>query len=84
MCLSCAGRILEVDGDRHEAVVEIDGSRRAVSLAVLALDGTSVEIGDWVLVHTGFAMEVLDAATAADLVALHREVVGSGRPDRTE
>ena len=77
MCLSCAGRVLQIDGDRHEAVVDVDGSHRRVSLAVLSLDGRGVEVGEWVLIHTGFAMEVLDEASAADLIALHREVSGA-------
>ncbi len=81
MCISCAGRVVEIDAERHEAVVEVDGAERTVSLAVLTLDGRAVAVGDWVLLHTGFAMEVLDPEAAADLVALHRDVAGSGRAE---
>lgn len=77
MCLSCAGRIVEIDSDMHEAFADIDGHLCTVSLAILTLEGRSVAIGEWVLVHTGFAMEVLDPAVASELVALHREVTAT-------
>ena len=74
MCLSCAGRVLEVDAELHEAIVDVDGSARRVSLALSVLEGVDVGAGDWVLVHTGFVMGVIDEAEATELVALHREV----------
>ena len=74
MCLSMPARVLAVDGAGREAVVEIDGAERRVSLAVLTLDGRSVEPGTWLLVHTGLAVETLDPDDAAELVALHRSL----------
>jgi hydrogenase assembly chaperone HypC/HupF len=74
MCLSMPARVLTVDGAGREAVVEIDGAERRVSLAVLTLDGRTVEPGVWLLVHTGLAVETLDPADAAELVALHRSL----------
>ena len=66
--------MLTVDGAGREAVVDIDGVERRVSLAVLTLDGRTVEPGAWLLVHTGLAVETLDPADAAELVALHRSL----------
>lgn len=74
MCLSAAGPILSVDLDRYEAVVDVDGTERTVSLAVLALEGGAPAPGDWVVVHTGFAVEVLDDGAVADLRALRAEM----------
>lgn len=74
MCLSCAGRVVEIDAERHLAVVESEGAHHTVSLAVLALEGAVVSPGDWVLLHTGFAMEILDPHVAAEMVAFHRQV----------
>ncbi|HEX6312355.1 MAG TPA: HypC/HybG/HupF family hydrogenase formation chaperone, partial [Acidimicrobiia bacterium] len=68
------GPILSVDDDRHEAVVDVDGAPRTVSLAVLALEGGVPGPGDWVVVHTGFAVEVLDERAVADLLALRAEM----------
>ncbi|HEY5012749.1 MAG TPA: HypC/HybG/HupF family hydrogenase formation chaperone [Acidimicrobiia bacterium] len=67
-------RVLSVDGAGREAVVDVDGAERRVSLAVLTLDGRTVEPGVWLLVHTGLAVETLDPADAAELVALHRSL----------
>ncbi len=74
MCLSMPARVLAVDRAGREAVVEVDGAERRVSLAVLTLDGRSVEPGTWLLVHTGLAVETLDPDDAAELVALHRSL----------
>ncbi|HEX7525518.1 MAG TPA: HypC/HybG/HupF family hydrogenase formation chaperone [Gaiellaceae bacterium] len=67
-------RVLAVDSAGRDAVVEIDGAERRVSLAVLTLDGRTVEPGAWLLVHTGLAVETLDPADAAELLALHRSL----------
>jgi hydrogenase expression/formation protein HypC len=67
MCLTLAGRVARVEGEH--AVVEVDGRERQVSLAMLQLEGTAVAVGDWVLVHTGFAAAVLDPAEGEELAA---------------
>jgi hydrogenase assembly chaperone HypC/HupF len=74
MCLSMPARVLAVDRAGREAVVEVDGAERRVSLVVLTLDGRSVEPGTWLLVHTGLAVETLGPDDAAELVALHRSL----------
>ncbi len=74
MCLSMPARVLEVDDAGREAVVDIGGAEKLVSLAVLSLEGRSVERGTWLLVHTGLAVETLDPGDAAELVALHRSL----------
>lgn len=79
MCLSAAGRIVSIDADGHQAVVDVDGTTRIVSLAVLTLEGRALASGDWVMVHTGFALEVLDEASVTDLLAL-REQMREGEP----
>lgn len=68
MCLTAAGRVLSVDDDRGAAVVQAEGRRREVSLAPIVLDGGRVAPGDWVLVHTGFAVAVIDERDARELI----------------
>lgn len=72
MCVSLPARVVEVDRGRGAATVDVDGARRTVSLVVLDFDGRAVRPGDWVLVHTGFAVSVLEPRHAADLAELHR------------
>jgi hydrogenase assembly chaperone HypC/HupF len=75
MCLSEAGRVMAVhDG---EAMVDVDGIERPVSLAPIVLEGRVVAIGDWLLVHTGLAVDLLDEATATELTAFSRLARGS-------
>jgi hydrogenase expression/formation protein HypC len=79
MCLSLAGRISRIEGE--QALVDVDGRERRVSLALLVLEGEPVAPGDWVLVHTGFAVSLLDAAEGNELARLRREMGGSGREE---
>jgi hydrogenase expression/formation protein HypC len=65
MCISQPARVIEVDADRSEAVVEIDGARKHVSLAVMTLEGEPVASGDWVLVNTGLALGRIEPSEAA-------------------
>jgi hydrogenase assembly chaperone HypC/HupF len=59
MCLSDIGRVVEVDRARHAARVEITGTTAEVSTLVLDLDGRPVEVGAWLVIHTGLAVERL-------------------------
>jgi len=67
MCLAIPGEIVELLADRADlAKVDVAGVRRAVNIGLL--DGVSV--GDWVLVHVGFAMSKIDEAEAAATLEL--------------
>ena len=65
MCLAIPGRIVEiVDEDLQLAKAEVSGVRRNINISLVNGDGESVEIGDWVLIHVGFAMSKIDEAEA--------------------
>jgi len=68
MCLGVPAKILET-GD-GTAVVELGGVRREIS--VMLVDDVSV--GEWVIVHAGFAIEKLSEEEAAVTLALFREI----------
>ena len=57
-------------------MADVQGRARRVSLAVLDLEGTSVSPGDWVIVHTGFAVRRIEPDDALELLALHRQLTG--------
>ena len=68
MCLGIPGRIVAIDdAARKLATVDISGVRRQVNVACVVDDAHPVEscVGDWVLVHVGFAMSRLDEEEAA-------------------
>jgi hydrogenase expression/formation protein HypC len=59
-----------VSADDTSAVVDVGGSHRSVSLAVLVLEDRAPEPGEWVLIHTGLAVEIIDEEAASVLTEL--------------
>lgn len=77
MCVGIPGQIVEiVDAATDTALVEIGGIRRAVNISCVAGQGRSHAacIGDWVLVHVGFAMSRIDESEAMKTLDLLREL----------
>lgn len=77
MCLGIPGKIVEVqDPARRLATVEVAGVRRVVGIACIVDESHPPEacLGDWVLVHVGFAMARIDEAEAARTLELMREL----------
>lgn len=70
MCVTDVGCVVAVAADGATAELVGGGPRRPVSLAFLVLEGTPVAVGDWVQVHTGLAVAVLDEERAAQVLAL--------------
>jgi len=65
MCLAIPGRIVEiVDADLQLAKAEVGGVRRNINTALLDGNDAGVQVGDWVLIHVGFAMSRIDEAEA--------------------
>ena len=69
MCLAIPARVAELQ-DNDTAVVELGGVRKQISLALV--DGVSV--GDYVIVHVGYALNRLDPDEAAKTLALFAEI----------
>ncbi|MBI1418267.1 MAG: HypC/HybG/HupF family hydrogenase formation chaperone [Limimaricola sp.] len=76
MCLGIPGRITAItDAGRQMALAEVSGVRREVNLACVADDGPlEALVGQWVLIHVGFAMAVIDADEAARTLDALREL----------
>lgn len=68
MCLGIPGQVVEIhDPAQLRAKVEVEGVRREVSIALIGLDGPDpARVGDWVLVHVGFAMAKIDEDEARE------------------
>jgi hydrogenase expression/formation protein HypC len=65
MCLAIPGKIVElIPESPHLATVEVTGVRRRVDLGLL--DDDKPAVGDWVLIHVGFAMSKISEREAAD------------------
>ena len=73
MCLAFPAKVLEIDGDL--ATVEHSGIKRSASLMLLP----EARVGDYVLVHAGFAMQVVDEREVKIRDALVAEMNGAPR-----
>lgn len=69
MCLAIPSKIIEIENQM--ATVEVDGVRKKVSLLLLE----DAKIGDYVIVHAGFAIQIVDEAAALESLQLIREAV---------
>lgn len=65
MCLALPARITEIHGD-DSATVTLGGVRKQVSLALVE----NAEVGDYVIVHVGYALSKLDPDEAERTLAL--------------
>jgi hydrogenase expression/formation protein HypC len=68
MCLAIPMQILKIEGDK--GVVEIGGIKREVGLQLLK----DVKVGDYVIVHAGFAIQHLDEKEAMKTLAIFAEM----------
>ncbi|MBY6091581.1 HypC/HybG/HupF family hydrogenase formation chaperone [Maritimibacter alkaliphilus] len=67
MCLGIPGQITAItDAARQMGMAEVSGVRREVSLAPVATGPLEDLVGEWVLIHVGFAMAVIDEHEAAE------------------
>jgi len=73
MCVCIPGQVTEItDAANRLARVNVGGVTRQVSLACIVDDDHPVEscVGDWVLIHVGFAMSRIDEAEARKTLEL--------------
>ncbi|MDX8405171.1 MAG: HypC/HybG/HupF family hydrogenase formation chaperone [Mariprofundus sp.] len=68
MCLAIPARVVSLQA--ATAMVDLDGVRKEVSTQLL----DTVAVGDYVLIHVGFALERIDAVEAARTLALFAEL----------
>jgi hydrogenase expression/formation protein HypC len=65
MCLGIPGQIVEiVDIENRVAKVDVSGVRRNVDVGLLWAGPEAVGVGDWVLIHVGFAISRIDEGEA--------------------
>jgi len=72
MCLAVPAEVMEKK-ENEMALIEIGGVRKDVSL--MLVDG--VDVGDYVLVHAGFAIDKIDEGEAKKTMQLLEELAGS-------
>jgi hydrogenase expression/formation protein HypC len=77
MCLGIPGRIVKIDdAEKKLATVDVSGIKRQVNIACIVSEDHPVSscVGDWVLVHVGFAMSRIDEREAAQTLKVLTEL----------
>jgi hydrogenase expression/formation protein HypC len=77
MCLGIPGCIIRIDdADNLVATVDVCGVRRQINISCIVDESHPVDtcVGDWVLVHVGFAMSRIDAVEAAETLKILTEL----------
>jgi hydrogenase expression/formation protein HypC len=77
MCLGIPGRIVTIDDAAKKlATVDVGGVKRQVNIACVVNEAHPVEscVGDWVLIHVGFAMSRIDERQAAETLQILTEL----------
>ena len=70
MCLSIPSKVISID-ENNFAIVDTMGVRRGVSLDLIA---EPVAVGDYVLIHVGFAMEKIDTQYALESLKIYEQI----------
>ena len=78
MCLGIPMRVIERNG--ADAVAESGGVKKSIRLDLIE----GVDIGDYVLIHAGYAIEKLDTGEALETLELLRQVYRAGRGEGLE
>jgi hydrogenase expression/formation protein HypC len=65
MCLGIPGQLVEiVDPEEHRGIADVDGVRREVNIGLVMGEAGGINVGDWILIHVGFAMSRIDEEEA--------------------
>jgi hydrogenase expression/formation protein HypC len=83
MCLAIPGEIVDWVPDTHGqlALVDVVGVKRRINIGLL--EPGEVDIGDWILIHVGFAMSKVDEHEAAEALRM-LELMGQAFTDELD
>ncbi len=74
MCLGVPARVMEIFADKT-AHADVDGNKVKISVKLTP----QVKVGEYVLVHAGFAMDVIDESLAHETMSLLKEIQAYGQ-----
>ncbi len=72
MCLSIPSKVEKIDKEKMTAIVDTLGVKREVGIDFIA---DEVKVGDFVLIHIGYAMNIIDEEAANESIKLYKEII---------
>ncbi|MBR2254475.1 MAG: HypC/HybG/HupF family hydrogenase formation chaperone [Candidatus Methanomethylophilaceae archaeon] len=72
MCLAVPGKIVRIDGDMAD--VDFGGVTRKANVSMV-----DASVGEWAVVHAGFAIQIMDEEDAQETIRLWNEVLDSDK-----
>ncbi len=72
MCLSIPSKVVSIDKDRCTAIVDTIGVQREVGIDFIEKE---VKVGDFVLIHIGFAMNIISQEDALESIKVYQEIL---------
>lgn len=72
MCLAIPGKIIKIENDTGD--VDFGGVIRQTNLTMV-----EAKVGDWVVIHAGFAIDIIDEDEALETIALWNELLESDK-----
>ncbi|WP_281951720.1 HypC/HybG/HupF family hydrogenase formation chaperone [Nitrosophilus kaiyonis] len=72
MCLSIPSKVVSIDQEKCTAIVDTLGVQREVGIDFIA---DEVKVGDFVLIHIGYAMNIIDEEYAKESIALYQDII---------
>ncbi|MCF6173275.1 MAG: HypC/HybG/HupF family hydrogenase formation chaperone [Campylobacteraceae bacterium] len=80
MCLSIPSKVIKID-ENNMATVDTMGVKREVTLDLI---GEKVDIGDFVLIHVGFAMNKISKEEAIESIKVYDEIVAKMKSEEID
>lgn len=75
MCLAVPAKIIEIENQTH-ALCDFNGIQKTVDVSLI----TEPQVGDWVIVHVGFALNKIDETKAQETLSLMSELASQNAP----
>jgi hydrogenase expression/formation protein HypC len=80
MCLAIPGKIIELNEEEHSAVVDFDGIKQKVIVAMVP----NPEVGKYVIIHAGYAIEIMGEEDAMEAINQWKEIAEDQNMDLTD
>ncbi|MCQ2079166.1 MAG: HypC/HybG/HupF family hydrogenase formation chaperone [archaeon] len=74
MCLAIPGKIVSIEGD--QANIDFGGALKTANISMV-----DANVGQWAVIHAGFAIEIMDEDEAQETIKLWNDFIDSGKAE---